>query len=161
MVYEYSTLSELAVGVAALVDPTTVGVQKDHLRLIEELVDKYSANIATPSHKKDATTSGNIVVLLTGSTGNVGSHVLAALLAEPRVTKVYTLNRGVAAVAGGDRQRAAFEARGLPTALLDGDKVVQLYGDLTRVGFGLDTDVLKEVYFLRCSAPPIAQRLAF
>lgn len=145
MVYDYSTLSELAIAVAALVDPTTVGVQKDHLRLIQELVDKYSTNIVPPSYKNDPTNTGSLVVLLTGSTGNVGSHVLAALLTEPRVAKVYTLNRGAAAVAGGDRQRAAFEARGLPTALLDGAKVVQLYGDLTRNGLGLDADVLKEV----------------
>lgn len=144
IIYDHSTLSELAVAIAALVGSTATNVEKYRSNLICGLIDKYSAGIAAPSHSDNVRRTSGIVVLLTGSTGRVGSHVLAALLAEERVTRVYTLNRR-AVRATDDGQRATFEELGLSIKLLDGRRIVQLVGDLTREDLGLGGAELSEV----------------
>ena len=61
------------------------------------------------------------VVVLTGSTGSLGSYILASLLTRGDVRKVFCLNRN------GDvkAQSASFKTRGLPASLVDdGDRAV-------------------------------------
>lgn len=147
IVYDHSTLSELAIAIAALVGSNATSVEKYRSNLIYGLIDKYSAGIATPSHSDNVLRTSEIVVLLTGSTGRVGSHVLAALLAEETVTKVYTLNRR-AVRATDDRQRATFGKLGLSIKLLNECRIVQLVGDLTRENLGLSGAELSEVRVL-------------
>ncbi|PYH41592.1 NRPS-like enzyme [Aspergillus saccharolyticus JOP 1030-1] len=53
---------------------------------------------------------GGITVVLTGSTGDLGSHLLHQLLQVPTVAEIYCLNRGSDAV---DRQVTNFRERGL------------------------------------------------
>ncbi|GBE89184.1 hypothetical protein SCP_1501920 [Sparassis crispa] len=58
------------------------------------------------------------VVLVTGTTGNLGAYILAELIVNPHIARVYTHNRGIA-----DRQRAAFEGSHLPAKLLADPKL--------------------------------------
>ncbi len=107
------------------------------------MLERYAADL--PVYTSKPKTSGeDVVVLLTGSTGNIGSQVLATLLADPRVTTVYTFNRASSS-SSGDRQRAAFEGRGLPASLLSQSKLVQLSGDLAADRFGLTEPIYNEV----------------
>lgn len=85
----------------------------------------------------------DIVVILTGSTGSLGSYILASLLVDPRVLKVYAFNR--ASSASSNRQLASFEDRGLPTDLLKGSKYIPVTGDFNAERFGLNEDVFTEV----------------
>ena len=110
------------------------------------MLASYAAHLPTPLAPASPA-EGPAVVLLTGSTGNVGSHVLAALLAEPRVARVYALNRSAG------RHADVFRARGLPGALLGGGKLVELRGDVTAERLGLDVGVFDEVR-MRPPAPP-------
>ncbi|KAF2260803.1 acetyl-CoA synthetase-like protein [Lojkania enalia] len=57
---------------------------------IEVLLDEYKQKIERISAQSSG--SGE-VVLLTGSTGSLGTHLLEALLANPTVSHVYCLNR--------------------------------------------------------------------
>ncbi|TFK84744.1 acetyl-CoA synthetase-like protein [Polyporus arcularius HHB13444] len=64
-------------------------------------------------------------VLLTGTTGRLGSHALAQLLQSPDVVKVYALNREKSGSDAAllERQRAQFKLFGLDVGLLSSDKV--------------------------------------
>ncbi|KAI0412489.1 hypothetical protein F5X98DRAFT_354643 [Xylaria grammica] len=55
----------------------------------------YESNIAdlSQSAKSPQLTSENLTVLLTGSTGSLGSYILQSLVDNPRVSKIYCLNR--------------------------------------------------------------------
>lgn len=144
IVYAHPTLSELATIIVAIVNPGSVTEVKDHCRHITEMIEKYLADIPTPVYTGHAV-QGPITVLLTGSTGYVGSHVLASLLADSRIEKVYTLNR--LSTQSEDRQRASFIERGLPEYLLDGGKLVPLVGDLTTPELGLEHSAFSEASF--------------
>lgn len=144
VIYAHPTLSELATTIMAIIDPGSATTVKDHCRHITEMIEKYSADIPTPKYTTH-TVQGPITVLLTGSTGHVGSHVLASLLADPRIEKVYTLNR--LSTQNEDRQRASFVERGLPEYLLDGGKLVPLVGDLTTPELGLGHSTFSEASF--------------
>ena len=70
---------------------------------IEALIGKYShfETISTKpretASKGEVDQSRQLSVILTGSTGSLGSHILLALLAKPQVAHVYCLNRAEAA----------------------------------------------------------------
>ena len=109
---------------------------------IKKMLQTYASHLPQPAAAGPVLLDG-IVVLITGSTGNVGSHILASLLAEARIKRVYTLNR--ASSSDQDRQTAAFKARGLPVDILEGNKFVKLVGDVTQERFGLSQTVYEEV----------------
>ncbi|KAI5884830.1 NAD(P)-binding protein [Schizophyllum commune H4-8] len=82
-----------------------------------------------------------VAVLLTGSTGNLGTYLLLELLGDPRVNRVYTLDRaGKAAVI--ERQLASFADKGLDPIILASSKLVVLEGDAYAENLGQT----KEVY---------------
>lgn len=133
--------------VARLVDPSSVGVvEKDRAEHIVELIEKYSADLPRPrgraQHAPDA-----LAVLVTGSTGNLGSHIVASLLANERVKKVYTFDRSNPGASPLQRLEAAFEDRGLPLSLLSNGKLTALAGDLEAPRFGLSETTFHEVSF--------------
>ena len=140
-VFENPTLRDLSVAVSALVlgkalFPTQVNTG------ITKMVEKYSTGLTRHFHTQPHSSVG-AVVLLTGSTGHVGSYILAALLAHPNISKIYTLNRP--SKLSYSRQKASFEERGLDCSLLDSSKVVSLVGDLTREDLDLDATMFAEV----------------
>ncbi|CAL1703601.1 unnamed protein product [Somion occarium] len=145
-VYHYPTIQRLAVAIVNLVSPTAQSNANAHTANIQEFIDKYSANLPTKPisslGKQTDKGSEGLVVLLTGSTGSLGSHILAALLEEPKVSRIYALNRGED-VSG--RQKLSFEDKKLATELLDSTKLVQLSSDLSRTDLGLSAETLKEI----------------
>lgn len=86
-------------------------------------------------------------VLLTGSTGNLGSHILKSLIEDRGISRIYALNRkdsrgGVSVRA---RQEAGFEQRGIDSALAASEKVVYVEGDAASLGSELREEVLRAV----------------
>ena len=139
-VFVHPTIQGLATAVASLVDPSSAIVQgKAH---IGDLIAKYSADFPTARFSDKSVATSDFVVLLTGSTGSLGAHILASLLEEPKVAKVFTLNRGDNVA---ERQQQSFVDKNLPTDLLSSKKLVQLSADLSRDDLGLDSKVLDEV----------------
>lgn len=113
---------------------------------MEDLIRKYSANLPNFSGKAELSSSQPMVVVLTGSTGGLGSHLLADLLAMKEVAKVYTFDRGGQV---NDRQRLAFSERKLPLQLLSDKKLVTLSVNPNAPDLGLSSDVLKQVSIWR------------
>ncbi|GJE99007.1 acetyl-CoA synthetase-like protein [Phanerochaete sordida] len=141
-VYEHPTLQELA-GVITELVKNPEHEKKDPVEEIRAMLASYTDHLPTPAHPADGTTPASPVVLLTGSTGNVGSHILASLLANKRIQRVYTLNRQ--SPYGSERDVLAFTERGLPRELLAQGKLVRLTGDVTQDRFGLEPEQFEEV----------------
>lgn len=107
------------------------------------MIAKYTVDL--PIFTQHPFTEGrldDVVVLLTGSTGSLGSHILAALLQEPKVKAVYTLDRGLDPR---KRLRSSFQRRGLPLEFLDLEKLHCLNWDMSKPDFGLDPSTLTTV----------------
>lgn len=90
------------------------------------------------------------VVLLTGSTGSIGSHILETLLRDPRILRIYAFNRPSRQVSLLDRHIERFEDKGFDKALLNSKKIVFLEGDASRDNLGVPLSVFNEVFFLEC-----------
>lgn len=149
-VFEHPTLEEMASALAELVsnDAPAAGVQTS---AIDALLRKYSgfdvdADGTGEGARKDEGGEG-AVVLLTGATGNVGVHVLAALLEEGTVERVYALVRG--AGAGLERLRTAFARREVRADVLHSEKLVVCEGDVAQARLGLGADAFTEVHSIR------------
>ena len=146
-IFEHPTIAQLAIAIASLVDPasTTVNSQKDPVEEIKAFINKYTTGLTKRAPPPTPLTQVPIAVLLTGSTGNLGSHIVAALLSDHRIAKVYTFDRASANSSPRERLQSAFEERGLPSSLLATPRLVSLTGDLNEPSFGLDVTVFEEV----------------
>jgi FlaA1/EpsC-like NDP-sugar epimerase len=75
------------------------------------MVDKYSSNIPTQLVREDKKVRSGLVVAITGTTGGLGSHLLAQLLKDSSIERIYALNRPSLADTVHEKQRRSFEAR--------------------------------------------------
>ncbi|KAF5361117.1 hypothetical protein D9758_009087 [Tetrapyrgos nigripes] len=101
---------------------------------MQRLVEKYSSDLPSFSGTDEP---NNEVVLLTGTTGGLGAHVLEHLLRLPTVSKVYALNRQGAQTTL-SRHEAVFAERGLDIAVLKSPKLFLLDADLPSEHLALD-----------------------
>jgi thioester reductase-like protein len=110
------------------------------LRHYEQKIDQIVARSVTPPTSTNTssmpTSSASEVVMLTGSTGTVGSFLLRQLLADSNVSHIYCLNR---AHDSGSLQNARNRQKGLPCDFPP-NRVTFLTVDLAQHHFGLDGD---------------------
>jgi hypothetical protein len=93
-IYVNPTLRQLKAAIFALAKSDTAAGASSAADRIRAMIASYSAHmpkIVAP--QVPAPLAERFVVLLTGSTGGLGSHILAELLADEKVARVYTLNR--------------------------------------------------------------------
>ncbi|EED78057.1 predicted protein [Postia placenta Mad-698-R] len=86
------------------------------------------------------------VVLVTGTTGSLGCHLLEALSLTPTVHRIYALNR--ASKDGTPlyvRQKAALIERAIDARILNLQKVVLIEGDLNHPTWGLTEGTFEEI----------------
>ncbi|CAE6515468.1 unnamed protein product [Rhizoctonia solani] len=93
-------------------------------------------------------------VVITGTTGSLGSHLLAQVLANDRVQRVWAINRPhkSSGVPVAQRQRTSFEDKNLPIGLLYHPKLTFLECNLNESQLGL---VRKDYEEIRSSATMI------
>jgi hypothetical protein len=94
-VYAHPTVQAMAAALVALMGSGTNGHAGSNsaVAAVEALIEKYSADMPDMAMEGMEPALSTRVVVLTGSTGGLGSHLLAGLLTDDRVTKVYALNR--------------------------------------------------------------------
>jgi hypothetical protein len=123
---------------------------------IENMIEKYSVGLENSA--SDAVASpvkgsnrGDHVVALTGSTGGLGSYLLASLLQREDVSVVYAFNRPSRGAASSSQRRQAsgFEDRGLDATLLQSEKLVYVETDTSQDGLGLDKELYQKVCYFR------------
>ena len=138
IVYAHPTVLKLASAVEYLAkhgDAASKGLENERTGKMEKMLAKYSQSL--PQLKNHATYrhEQGLTVILTGSTGSLGSYLLDSLLADTKVTKVICLNRGSDSET---KQKNSNELRCLTTKL--GDRVQFLTTDLSKRGMGLAAD---------------------
>ncbi|GJJ05921.1 putative NRPS-like protein biosynthetic cluster [Clathrus columnatus] len=102
---------------------------------LENMIQQYTSNWPV-HHPQKEYVNDEEVILLTGSTGGLGSQLLAQLVRIPIVTKIYALNRP-SGKSSYERHRDVFEDRGNDVELLNSSKIVFLEGDTSVSGFAI------------------------
>ncbi|KAL8937061.1 MAG: hypothetical protein Q9216_004610, partial [Gyalolechia sp. 2 TL-2023] len=138
LIYANPTLSKFASAIIGLLDPSTDTVHDTkgtRIREMERMVDEFSANLPTSEVLPSRLAETGHTVLLTGSTGSLGSYMLDAALTTANVKRVMCLNRRANSQ---DQQSASHAPRGLTQDWRH--KAEFLQADLSKPNFGLDDD---------------------
>ncbi|KAJ7325472.1 hypothetical protein DFH08DRAFT_886685 [Mycena albidolilacea] len=146
-VYDHPTIQRLANYIFALAS----GQQDEDESLevkasaMHAVVAKYTQDFPRHAGKRDVPLTAESVILITGTTGELGCYLLARLLATYSVIRVYALNRPARQRTLRMRQTLALVDRGLDEGFVHSPKLSLLEGDLTRINFGLTTAVYEEM----------------
>lgn len=149
-VYQHPTPQSLATALLAL----KAGERQDtdqsteaHITAMRQMLEKYAhwkpsaaSNGATP---RPSTASD--AVLVTGTTGGLGAHLLALLVRDTTVSRVFAVNRASTSASLLQRQRAALTSRGLDPAIAESPKVQLIEADLAAPQMGLAPDLLNQL----------------
>ena len=103
---------------------------------LEKLISTYSWNMPITCRPPVPNLSEPIYVLLTGSTGSLGSYIFENLLQNPNVAHIYCLNRSPDS---GKRQRQVNEIRGL-SSVWSTNRVTFFQSDLSQEYLGLNIE---------------------
>ena len=150
--YTYPTVDMLTAFLVDVVSHSNgTRAEGSQVAAIEEMIHKYSF---IPKPDNAITIEGgsgpadrNIMVLLTGSTGNLGSQILEDLLLNSAIHRVFTLSRASSSKSQLDRHLDRFRDKGLDLSALQSKKWTPLEGDLAREDLGLSEAIYKEVRF--------------
>jgi len=148
-VYEHPTIVTLAEYVRSLADRGHA-LSNGVLSLVQDIESfLVSYTNGFPVHKPCI--SGSFfrkgdVILVTGTTGSLGTAVLAKLVQSDSISKIYAFNRRSTKGEGMlPRQGAALRSRGYDEKLAKSPKVVFVEGSLTRTGLGIEHVLQEEV----------------
>ena len=90
LIYAHASIVKLSSAIIALGEPrgSAGSLIKDRRQDMQELLSNHAMDAAT------TLTSPKRVFLLTGSTGLLGSYLLANMIGDPSISDIYYLNRG-------------------------------------------------------------------
>ncbi|KAL8707220.1 MAG: hypothetical protein Q9220_007714 [cf. Caloplaca sp. 1 TL-2023] len=139
LIYSNPTISQLATAVQDLFH-SHGDIHEDHestrIAAMEKMVEEFSSGLPAPNTTSDKKgEDGDLTIVLTGSTGSLGSYILDDLLSRPEVKKIICLNRSSDARS---RQRASHASRGLVTDMKG--QVDFIRADLSKQNLGLDAE---------------------
>ncbi|KAI9818373.1 MAG: putative NRPS-like protein biosynthetic cluster [Pycnora praestabilis] len=153
-IYAYPTIERLTYIVDRLVNAKSAGQNGDadeearRVADMEAMVQKYTEDLPYKASHADVvnstngvSSSNNLTIVLTGSTGTLGTNLLQILLEDPDVSKIYCLNRATDAQAKHER---GFAARGL-SHLLSKSKVQFLTTTFGHPTFGQPESIYQEL----------------
>ncbi|KIK64020.1 hypothetical protein GYMLUDRAFT_40242 [Collybiopsis luxurians FD-317 M1] len=145
-IYTHPSIESLAQFVVGIIF-NAGDVDESHEVVIERMIEQYSKDldIAIQSVPNGTSSQGAQVVLLTGSTGNLGSQVLASLLEKDSVARVYTINRPSTKISTLDRHKERFQDKELDIDLLSSKKLTLLEGDTSQPHLGLSDEDYNEL----------------
>ena len=133
---------QLVLGVVdAAATPST---EEQHVEAMFAMCSKYTANLIAHKPLAGVEPINGEVVLITGTTGSLGTYLLARLLQDPRVSRVYALNRaGKGSLL--QRQEEACKDRGVDASLLQNDKLRLVVGETSEKSLGVGDVLYAEV----------------
>lgn len=134
------------------VQPTSDGTseiesQKNKtLEEMEQSIKKYSRIFPTHNGKMPAPDSD--VVLITGTTGGIGTAVLANLATLDSVSRIYAFNRHSSSSKSlYQRQASSLRERGYSEKILEDGKIVLVEGDQSKYDLGIPKELFEEVRY--------------
>ena len=123
--------------------------QNSRTQKMEDMVSKYATDLPIREESKGQQDLSSVCVLLTGSTGNLGSYLLEFLIENPQVESVWALNHHKPKSGVLERQQQACRDRGISESILHSSKLNLLEGDVSKVQFGLSDEHWQEVRSLK------------
>ncbi|PWY76131.1 NRPS-like enzyme [Aspergillus sclerotioniger CBS 115572] len=145
-IYSHPSVAQLAQYLLDLVTGT-VGATISRAERITTMLEKYTNQLPQRTTSA-APLSDKSTVILTGSTGSLGTYLLHRLLSDPTTAKVYCFNRSSAA----ERQKRGFAEKGLGVSLLESPRVEFLQVSFGAEHFGLPaakySELLQSVDFI-------------
>lgn len=145
IVYDHPTIASLAQFVSGTVAAGPEGAETS--RKAEDLtafLARYTQNF--PKHIPSSPVPEKDVVLVTGTTGALGTALLARLVEMDSVAKIYAFNRPSRQSVGLlKRQKEALQSRGYDAEIAVSPKVTLVEGDLTGNGLGVDAYLEEEI----------------
>lgn len=148
-VYDHPSIASLAHYLSGCVIKETAAAlsrPEDKRQQLDVLVEKYTKSFPPFDSSRATESDKGGVVLLTGSTGTLGSSLLATLIESSDVDLVYCLSRRTSeGISVKERHHKAFEREGYDRKLLDSDKVRLLEGDTSLQALDLVTEQYIEV----------------
>ena len=131
-------------------EPDAEAIVQQKADAMEAMVAKHSANIASPRVPAGAgPLPEQETILVTGTTGRLGCHLLSQLIQDSKVRHVYALNRASGGKSSREallkRMSSAFESWELDPSLLESEKVTLLASDYAAERLGLDATVYAEI----------------
>ncbi|KAL7629881.1 hypothetical protein AAE478_001404 [Parahypoxylon ruwenzoriense] len=110
--------------------------QHEH-QAMKSLWEKYTSHLLTKKEGRSGPWDNDQTIILTGSTGMLGSYMLDLMVKSPAVKRIICLNRSEDG--GAARQAQSFQDRCLSADY--GSKAEFLHADMSRPDFGLPHDV--------------------
>lgn len=141
VIYQHSTPQRLAAHILGNVlsgKGEELSEDEQQQQAMRAMWKKYTQDLTRAQPNRADPSNDNQTVVLTGSTGMLGSYLLSLMAQNPRVAKIICLNR--AADGGRAQQAKAFADRGLDTGALAA-KAEFHHADLSHPGLGLPDDV--------------------
>lgn len=149
VVYDHPTVDDLArfiTGIVKTHDAEIGNASTSHKEAVGTMINKYIAGLDSKLPLASHRVHEGAVVLITGSTGNIGSQILSELLQDNSVARVYAFNR---AAQNGQtslrRHEERFKEKGLDCTLLRPDRVTFVEGAVGEGNLGLTDALYREV----------------
>jgi hypothetical protein len=144
VLFMHPTITSLAKHISTLLRSAVVpeaGPVEQTLGSVRTLIDRYCLSLPIQPRLRPET------VLLTGSTGSLGSLLLSQMLVSERVQKIWAVNRVGKGKSIEQRQRESFIDKGIDPGLLTchAQKVVFVEADLAAHCLGLHDDLYHDV----------------
>ncbi|KAL7628838.1 hypothetical protein AAE478_000353 [Parahypoxylon ruwenzoriense] len=140
VVFEHPSIQKLA---SYLYSLRTGGelIQVDETELMSNLITKYSS---FPQFVPGSATPDGEVVLLTGTTGSLGAHILSQVALLPEVKKIYCLVRASTQEDAQFRVISSLKSRGIfgPAVL---EKAMCLPSNFSQESLGLDASTFEAI----------------
>ncbi|KIY54025.1 acetyl-CoA synthetase-like protein [Fistulina hepatica ATCC 64428] len=148
VVYDHPTVYSLSNYIHA-VSSNLDAVERSSEKNLEDLVSQYTRDWparAKLNGVRPHEVEGD-VVLLTGSTGSLGTAILAHLVEAPSVSRIYAFNRPSSGPrkATKQEQEELLKLRGYNPELAKSPKVVYVDGTLSREGLNVANDLQEEI----------------
>lgn len=115
--------------------PKGKGDKVEEIQTAKTLYERYTHDLSPGRCGRTEAPGDNQTILLTGSTGALGSYLLDQLVRNPKVRRVVCLNR--AEDGGAKQQQKQIKDRNLAGVLEHGNKVEYLHVDISKSRFGL------------------------
>ncbi|KAF8601146.1 acetyl-CoA synthetase-like protein [Ceratobasidium sp. AG-I] len=142
-IFDNPTIQQLAGALIRLHSGEQASVPAVHDQ-VRSMIQKYDSYSTREPILLEARSNVKERVLVTGTTGGLGSHLLFALLQSEKVEKIWALNRGSKEEVIA-RQKLSFQDKLLDVGLLESKRLSILEADLEDKFLGLDGPVYQEI----------------
>ena len=142
-VYQAPTVGGLAAVVSGLFEGhQDENADEAQTKRLQALIERYTSTFPSRPTALRKRTDSRDVILVTGTTGGLGSHILRHLLLDPSVARVFAYNKSFSTM---EEQKDVFTFNGLDANVLNSPKLRFICGNMDEPLLGLTGSVYKEV----------------